>query len=524
MKKFVNLYIKLEECEGLTQKLRSIVGYLRNAGEEDAVTTIWLLNANKPKQIIGTSTLKKWILYRTGIPEWLYEECQSVVKDPELTLSLIVEPGSFTTALSFSEWIKENIEPLKSMDAIDQQEFVIQRFLIFSQKDRLIFLKLLSGKLKLCADKKTVIQALSTFSKLDEDIITYRLSRLDLTDQGCFEKLFRLNDLEISNCRPYPFMPAVQLDDLTKMNFLPQSWAAEWKWKGIRVQVIKRNQKVYIWSRTHEFLSDKFPDLVDDLTKLPDDIILDGHLISEEDQEGVYKRISGRLTGTVIQKYPVKFIVFDILVCGSLDLREQVLCERKNHLSRVLNSYSFECLKQADCFQFSSFDELNKLQTMVNYKLAEGLLVKDFQSIYNPERSSSWYSLKKERSTIKATLLYIQRDYQNYEAGVNTISIMTFGVPDGNNFVSIAKTGCNLSVDDIIELEKYIKENTIERVGPIRVLKPGLIFELSFDEIISSKRHKSGLNIISPQLCEWNKTLTLDDIHSLAFLRNSIVE
>jgi|GEM_PF-4334061 len=523
MKQFADLYFRLLECEGDTLKLKCIVNYLKNASEEDSEVTIWLLTGNKLPQVIPSASLKKWILSGSGIPDWLYEESFNIVKDTEETLSLISDPGIQRFTNSLRDWLKENIDPLRDLSTDEQRNFVLSKFFSFAQKERLLFLKFITGKIKLCADKKNVIKALSAFSKLDEEIITYRLTKYAYPEPGYCSKLFEVSDLDIANCRPYPFMSSCELPNDSTLQIDPHNWVAEWKWKGIRIQVVKRDGKSYIWSRSHEFLSDKFPDLVEDFSKLPDDVVLDGQLTSDSDPEAVQKRLSNKISLTLINRYPVRFIAFDILECETKDIRFKSLKERRTELEKIFSSASFNYSQPAGIISFDCFEDLNRIRSSMNNACAEGMLIKDSQSVYHQSSTSSgWYTLKKERCTLNAALLYIQRDYQSYEPGTSTIKIMTFGVSEGDSLVSVAKTDCNLSSQDLFELEKYIKENTTERVGPIRVLKPGLIFELSFDDVVYSKRTKSGINIISPQISSWKKELTINDIHSIDYLRNFI--
>lgn len=519
MKRFVDLFYRLEECEGTTLKYRAVLQYLRNAPAKDAELVCWMLNGNKPKQVISFSLLKKWILTEAGIPEWLFDQSHDMVKDQEETLALIIEPGNRNSDLKLSDWIDRNITELQAFDLGQQQLTVVKCFQGLSHKFRLIYLKLLTGKLKLCCDKKTFVNALSTFSGLDEEVLNFRLSKLHYPQEGYFKKLLEKTQPDIEGCRPYPFMSAIQFEEA---NSQTEAAIAEWKWKGIRVQLVKRKGKLFLWSKDHEYLSDRFPELVEDLEGLADNIVIDAQLISESDTEALQKRLTNRLSANLVQKYPVVIIAFDILEKGSADLRGEPLYIRKEHLRNIFQSNSFKLMRLTESLNIDTRNLLT-IKNSVDYKLADGLIIKDSYSLYYPG-SSSWYTLKKERACIKATLLYIQRDYESYEPGKNSIKIMTFGVPEGDTFVSVAKTGCDLPHDDIIELESYIKENTTERIGPIRVLKPGLIFELTFDEIIASKRHKSGICIISPGLAGWEKTLSLKDIDHLDHLRNFILE
>ena len=337
------------------------------------------------------------------------------------------------------------------------------------------------------------------------------------------QELLHSDNSEEDYSKPYPFFLAHPIEiDFLESSTVPE-WIAEWKWDGIRGQLIRRGQQSFIWSRGEELVNDKFPEILDFLDQVPDGTVLDGELLAF--QEGVplpFSVLQTRITRKTLSKKvlleaPVSFMAFDLLEWKGKDLRNEPLSRRKVLLEELVNSVNHPKLKLSETITFTSWEELAQVRENARELQTEGLMLKKKDSNYETGRKrGSWWKWKLNPMHIDGVLIYAQKGHGRR---ADLFTDYTFGVWDGEVLVSFAKAYSGLTDAEIREVDAYVKKNTKEKFGPVRTVTPGLVFEIAFEGIQASPRHKSGIALRFPRISRWRKDKPIDQANSLADLK-----
>jgi DNA ligase-1 len=341
--------------------------------------------------------------------------------------------------------------------------------------------------------------------------------------QLSLQELLLPGDPQEDYSKPYPFLLAHPVETNFQEVFEASDWLAEWKWDGIRGQLIRRGQQSFIWSRGEELVNDKFPEILALLDQLPNGTVLDGELLAFRDGSplpfSVLQTRIGRknLSKKQLHEAPVSFMAFDLLEWEGKDLREQPLEQRKALLDSIHNSLSLPSLEISVPISFDSWKELTQHRMTSREQGSEGLMLKKIDSSYETGRKrGSWWKWKLDPLTIDGVLIYAQKGHGRR---ADLFTDYTFGVWDGELLVSFAKAYSGLSDAEIREVDAYVKKNTKEKFGPVRTVTPGLVFEIAFEGIQASPRHKSGIALRFPRIARWRKDKTIDQANSLADLQ-----
>jgi DNA ligase-1 len=311
-------------------------------------------------------------------------------------------------------------------------------------------------------------------------------------------------------------------------------WQIEWKWDGIRVQLVKRAGSVALWSRGDELISDGFPEIVEAGQTLPDGTVLDGELVAwDGDHPGTFFDLQKiinrrRLTPALIRSMPVRYLAYDLLEHDGVDVRHAPLSERsatlRNHYGALLESSQLFLIPPV--VQACSWSEVLNAQQSARAKHAEGLMLKRLDSSYGVGRTmrGAWWKWKVDPYSIDAVLLYAQKGHGRR---ADLFTDYTFGVWDGERLVPFAKAYSGLTDKELLEIDSFIKRNTEERFGPVRTVKPELVFEIAFEGIQASSRHRSGVAVRFPRIVRWRRDKptaeadTLATLHALAARDNA---
>jgi len=524
MKRFTNLFLQLDRTNKTNEKVELLKSYFLTAPEEDKIWALALFTGRRPPRNIKSAQLQEWVLERTNIPLWLYRESYNSVGDMAETISLLLPPGTSTSEKSLSEWFHTLASLNKSSDA-DKKNFILQAWDQLSPYEIFVFNKLMMGSFRIGVSQTLVVRAVSEAVELEAAVITHRVMGHWDPFTITFKDLIHSENSGDQFSRPYPFYLAYAmegaLDDLGD----PNEWFAEWKWDGIRAQIIYRNNELYIWSRGEELVTDKFPELAIFSTLLPSGTVLDGEILCFADQKplpfNVLQTRIGRknITKKILQEAPVAFIAYDILEVDSNDIRNQSQQKRREQLEKLFsNADSNKVFQLSKLLNHTSWDDLNKLHPLSRDNVAEGFMIKRKEARYQTGRKKGdWWKWKIDPLSIDAVLIYAQKGHGRR---TELYTDYTFAVWDKDKLVPFAKAYSGLTDEEIRQVDYFVKNNTLEKFGPVRTVKPKLVFEIGFEGINESSRHKSGIAVRFPRILRWRKDKLLEEADTLANLRD----
>jgi ATP-dependent DNA ligase len=526
LRKFARLYQRLDETTKTNEKINLLVEYFESASPEDSIWAIYFLIGRKPKQVIPARKLKEWTAELANIPDWLFDESYETVGDLAETITLLLPRVMSSTNKSFHYWVEDKLLPLKNKLEKIQKEEMIYAWNEMNNNERFVWNKLITGSFRVGVSAKIVVKALSIYSGVDEPVISLRLMGEWKPTKNFFNQIISHDSKDSDLSKPYPFYLAYQLDDEVENLGGVKDWQAEWKWDGIRSQLIKRDGKIFIWSRGEEMLNEKFPELESLEFLIPDGTVLDGEIIAWQDKKPMpfgelQKRISRKnVTKKIISEVPVIIIAYDLLEMNGEDIREESLKDRNKKLFELVDKISDTRLLISPKIETGSWNELKEKRRESRSRLVEGLMLKRIDSPYRVGRKrGDWWKWKIDPLTVDAVLIYAQRGHGRR---ANLYTDYTFGIWDGNQLVPFAKAYSGLTDNEIIKVDSFVRENAIEKFGPVVTVKPQLVFELAFEGIQKSTRHKSGIAVRFPRINRWRHDKTYKDADSLETIKTLI--
>ncbi len=531
MKRFAALYSALDQTTKTSEKIAALADYFKTVSPDDAAWAVYFLCGRKIRQLVPTKLLREWSAERAGIASWLFDECYEVVGDLAETMTLILSPAEAAADLPLHRWLAERLLPLHTSDVEQKKQVVEQAWNELDEATRFVFHKIITGSFRVGVSRGLVVRGLAEASGIDADVLSHRL----MGDWEPTGELFAgwvnpdTHDAGIS--KPYPFFLAHPLETEPSELGEPLDWQAEWKWDGIRAQLIRRAGETFIWSRGEDLTTDRFPELIALAQHLPDGTVIDGEIVGYRDGEimpfaAMQRRIGRKQLGKkILSDVPVALIAFDLLELGGIDIRQQPLFERRAQLEQVvldsrLRGNDGEGFLLSTAHHFASWEELTELRQTSREQHAEGLMLKRLNSPYRVGRPrGEWWKWKIEPYTVDAVLIYAQRGHGKR---ASLYTDYTFAVWDERNLVPFAKAYSGLTDAEIAKVDRYVRQNTIERFGPVRSVTPELVFELAFENISESTRHKSGVAVRFPRIARWREDLKIADADSLETIRAMI--
>lgn len=525
MKHFAELISTLESTNKTNAKIDAMVHYLNTAPENDKLWFLALFTGKRPKRPVNTNLLKQWALEIIQLPEWLFLESYSSVGDLGETLSLILPPPENDIQKSLSQWMTELIH-LKDQTDEEKKRYVTESWDGLDYTERFIFNKLIGGSFRIGVSKKLLITALSKYSDIDSSQLMHSIMGKWNVDEMNFDDLITGTNINPDNSKPYPFCLAYPLEKETQELGKPEEWQAEYKWDGIRGQLIKRNTEIFIWSRGEELVTPQFPELVTALEHIPGNFVLDGEILAVNDDEvlnfnELQKRLNRKtITPKMLREIPVKVFVYDILEFNDEDLREKPLSERRKILEILIETYPVEHIKISGSVPFKNWDDLIAIRENSRENKSEGLMLKQKKSHYHSGRKKGdWWKWKVDALTIDAVLIYAQKG-SGRRSGYYTD--YTFAVKKDDQLVTIAKAYSGLTDKEIMEVSRFVTKNSLEKFGPVRTVKPELVFEIAFEGIGFSNRHKSGVALRFPRIVRWRRDKKADEIDDIEEVKKLI--
>ncbi|CAN5275181.1 ATP-dependent DNA ligase [soil metagenome] len=524
---FATLVREVSSSTKTNDKLQSLVNYFAMAPGEDKVWVIAIFSGRRPRRVVNSRLMRDWCGDITGYPTWLFDECYHTVGDLAETLALLLpekNPDGHTNP-GLAHYLQKFIELEKESEQV-RKNFILDSWNSMSQDERFVFNKLITGSFRIGVSQKTIVNALAKVVDHPASVIAHRISGNWDPVTTTFEELLSESASIIDHSKPYPFYLAYALEEEPATLGEPAEWQAEWKWDGIRGQVIKRNNELFVWSRGEELMTDKFPEYLILRNVLPDGIAIDGEIIPAVDGKPLpfavlQTRIGRKSIGKKqLQEAPICFIAYDLLEYNYQDWRERSLVERREKLHEIISPLSVKAIELSDIIAFDSWSDLAKLRSGSREMNSEGIMLKRKNSDYKVGRKrGDWWKWKIDPLTIDCVMVYAQKGSGRRS---NLYTDYTFAVKDGDKLVTFTKAYSGLTDKEFAQVDNFVKRNSLEKFGPVRTVKPELVFEIAFEGIAASNRHKSGVALRFPRMSRWRKDKKPDEINTLDDLKTML--
>lgn len=553
MKAFAELYARLDASTSNNAKLAAMQNYFAQAAPEDAAWAVYFLSGGRPRQLVPVRVLRELAVAFSGLPQWLFEESYQAVGDLAETISLVLPQVPYRSTDGLATWVEDKLLPLRD----ETPQSLAQRLPeLWAQLDRvslMVCIKLITGSFRVGVSKLLVTRALAAMAGLDSKRVAQRL--VGYTDQAhrpsaaSYLKLIAAESPDEHAQRggqPYPFFLAHALsspvEQFEALLGPARHWQAEWKWDGIRAQVIKRGGRLWIWSRGEELVTERFPELDSLILGLPDGTVIDGEIVAwKSAPTGAEKAFEpavqpfallqqriGRknLDRKILDEVPVVLFAFDLLEWQGEDWRNRSQAERRAQLERVAGDCANPRLRLSPLLTGDTWFDFARQREASRVLGVEGLMLKARDALYGVGRTRDmgvWWKWKVDPFSVDAVLIYAQ---QGQGRRASLYSDYTFAVWDGppeaseRTLVPFAKAYSGLSDDEIRQVDNIVRKTTVEKFGPVSSVQPSLVFELGFEGIALSRRHKSGIAVRFPRMLRWRKDKSVDEADSLTTLQN----
>ncbi len=535
MKQFANLYYTLDATTRTNDKVAAMRAYFDAAPPADAAWAVYFLSGRRPKRLLSALLLRRWAAELAGVPEWLQEEAYHAVGDSAEAAALLLPDAVETADRPLAEWVEGVILPLREKDEADQRAAVRDAWAELDDPGRYVLNKLITGGLRVGVSQRLLMRALAESAALPEATIAHRLMGAWEPTADFFAALVGPDlpgtDTAADLARPYPFFLAYPLEGGPAALGDVTEWQAEWKWDGIRAQLVRRDGQTFLWSRGEELVTDRYPEVAAAAEALPD-CVLDGELLAwsfatarPQPFAALQQRIGRKTLGRkLLADTPVVLLVYDLLEWQRQDWRERPLSERRAQLAALLAQTDSVWLPLSTVVVADSWAVLESLREESRSRAVEGLMLKRLTSPYRVgRRRGDWWKWKIEPYTIDAVLIYAQRG-SGRRAGLYTDYTFALwsGEGDGRELVPFAKAYSGLTDAEIAEIDRFVRANTEDRFGPVRAVRPELVMEIAFESIQASGRHKSGVAVRFPRILRWRRDKTIAEADALETLRGMI--
>lgn len=522
MRRFAELYAALDATTRTAGKLAALEAYLRSAEPADAAWAVRLLMGRKPRQSVPTARLRRWAAEEAGIADWLFAACYETVGDLAETIALVLPRAATEADEPLHRWM-ERLPGLKGLSEPDQRAQVVAAWRSLGESRRFVWNKLITGGFRVGVSQKLVTRALSRVSGVAEAVIAHRLMGAWAPAPDVFARLLSAQTEDADASRPYPFCLAGPLAGDPAPLGPVADWQAEWKWDGIRAQLVRRAGRVFVWSRGEELVTERFPEIAEAAARLPEGCVLDGEILAWAHGgplgfNPLQRRIGRRvITPALLRSAPAVLVAYDLLELAGEDLRARPLAERARLLAALLSGISDPRLKRSPVLPASSWEELAARRQEARGHGAEGLMLKRLGSAYGVgRRRGDWWKWKADPFSVDAVLTYARRGHGR-RSGLYTD--YTFSIWDGDRLVPFAKAYSGLTDAEIHAVDRFVRAHTVERFGPVRSVAPELVFEIAFEAIRPSGRHRSGVAVRFPRIARRRPDKTAAEADTLATVR-----
>lgn len=541
MKAFAQLYANLDATTSSNAKLAALQAYFLQAPAEDAAWAVYFLSGGRPRQLMPTRLLRDMATEAAGIEPWLFEESYQSVGDLAETISLLLPESAYTSQDGLAVWLEEKLLPLRGLAPQDLAERLPALWAQLDQPSLMVCIKLITGSFRVGVSKLLVTRALAAMADLDSKRVAQRLvGYTDLSNRPTAEGYLKLIAAESDDehaqrgGQPYPFFlahglsqPVEQFDALLGS---PADWQVEWKWDGIRAQLVKRDGRLWVWSRGEELVTERFPELHSLTSGLPDGTVIDGEIVVWKDAVQPFALLQQRigrktLSKKVLDDAPVAVLAYDLLEYQGADWRNQPQAERRAQLERVIAQCNQPVLIPSPLLTGATWQDLAQQREASRQLGVEGMMLKERKGLYGVGRTKDmglWWKWKVDPFSVDAVLIYAQRGHGRR---ASLYSDYTFAVWDGppgseRTLVPFAKAYSGLTDEEMRKVDAIVRKTTVEKFGPVSSVTPSMVFELGFEGIALSKRHKSGIAVRFPRMLRWRQDKAVDEADNLATLQD----
>lgn len=532
MRNFANLIKTLDSSNKTSVKVDALTEYFQNATPKDKVWTIAILSHRRPPRPVNTTLLRLWANELANIPMWLFEESYHIVGDLAETIALVIPNSTESSDKSLTEFLQE-ILALKSKSESDKKEYLQYNWLHLNYYERFVFTKLITGGFRIGVSQKLMTRALSKAEKVDEDILAYKLMGNWNPNEISFEDLILQENASDYLSKPYPFYLAYPIENEISTIGEAKDFSVEHKWDGIRSQTIIRENEIFVWSRGEELVTDKYPEFHVFSKIFPNGTVIDGEILAYSNNQidnfnSLQTRIGRKtVSKALLAKVPVILKAYDILEFDGIDIRNKSYLERRKILEKVYESVKKQEIpfQISERLQFNSWEEVAKEREKAREMHSEGLMVKRNESSYQVGRKKGdWWKWKVAPLAVDAVLTYAMRGHGRRS---NLFTDYTFGIwqekENGEReLVTFAKAYSGLTDAEFRQVDDFIKKNTLDKFGPVRSVTPKLVFEIGFEGIAESTRHKSGFATRFPRILRWRHDKKIEEANTVEDLKSLI--
>jgi len=522
MRLFAELVKQLGSSTKTNDKLAALLSYFETAPEADTIWVIALFTGRRPKRTVSSTYLREWCIEQTGLSAWLFEESYHTVGDLAETIALLLPPPTNESSHSLQAYL-EALQSLSDQEVEEKKSFVLQAWDELNREERFVFNKLITGGFRIGVSQQLLVQALAKLVQLEQSQVAYLISGQWDARQTSLQQLLSSTYAATDFSKPYPFYLCYPIEGVLAELGNPADWQAEWKWDGIRGQLIKRNGELFVWSRGEELITEKFPEYQGLLEALPDGLVLDGEILPfMEGKPMPFALLQTRIgrkniTKKQLEAAPIHFFAYDLLEWEGTDWRDQPLQQRRTKLEALVAQVQHPKLLLSPSVNFDTWEELAELRSRSREFVAEGIMLKKKDSVYQVGRKrGDWWKWKTDPMTIDAVLIYAQKGHGRRS---NLYTDYTFAVRKDDKLLAFTKAYSGLTDKELLEVDAFVKRNALEKFGPVRTVPAELVFEIAFEGIAASSRHKSGVALRFPRILRWRKDKTVQDINTLEDLQ-----
>jgi DNA ligase-1 len=535
MREFARLFAELDETTATNRKLEALQAYFSSAAPENAAWAVYFLAGGKPRQAVPTKLLRQYAVEYAQLDEWLFEESYQAVGDLAETIAHILPPPERQSDIGLAEWMQERIGPLRGADPAAIREALFTFWNELDTRERFLLTKLIGGGFRVGVSKLLVTRALSSIAAVDSKLIAQRLmgwtdGSVRPTAAGFLQLIAAQSDEEhkLRGGQPYPFFLAHQLQGEPAALGELAEWQVEWKYDGIRAQLVRRGGQNYLWSRGEDLITERFPELA--ALRLPEGTVVDGEVLIWNDGgpapfADLQKRIGRKtLSAKLLAELPAVLVAYDLLEEGGVDLREVPQHERRTLLEALVTQSGQEQLKLSPLVEAEGWGALAEIRTESRARGVEGMMVKAKDAQYGVGRTKNvgtWWKWKIDPYTIDAVLIYAQAGHGRRASLYTDYTFAVWDADEGGErkLVPFAKAYSGLTDAEIAVVDSAIRKTTVEKFGPVRSVRPTMVFEIGFEGIALSSRHKAGIAVRFPRILRKRDDKTIEDADSLDTLK-----
>jgi len=534
MEAFARLYAELDATTSTHAKLAALDAYFRGADAADAAWAAYFLAGGRPRQLVPARVLRDVAVAAAGLPRWLFDECYDAVGDFAETVAHVLPPPSRTSDAGLADWMSVRVLPLRGVDPETIADRLRGYLDELDASGRFLLLKLLGGSFRVGVSRLLVTRALAAVSGVDAKIVAQRLIGYTGVDRRPDAVAFRAliaseHAGATASAHPYPFFLAHPLTIPVASLGAASEWLVEWKWDGIRAQLVRRGGTTCVWSRGEELVTERFPELAAAGALVPDGTVIDGEIVVMKDANvapfaALQTRIGRKLlSARILASAPVVLLAYDLLEDHGQDLRNLPQHERRARLARVVAATNAPALQLSPLVEMPSWDAYAALRDESRSRGVEGFMLKHRNARYGVGRTKdvgTWWKWKIDPLSVDAVLVYAQRGHGRRASLYSDYTFAVWDARDGERRLTpFAKAYSGLTDAEMRRVDAIVRKTTIEKFGPVRSVTPTLVFELGFEGIQRSPRHKSGIAVRFPRILRWRTDKDVAEADSIDALQ-----